>query len=415
MSHKRIVISVLLFLTAVGGSAQIYVSPYSRYGYGDLQSFTVGKAVSMGGLAFGFRDGSTITPANPAASTAIGQKTFMMDLGVSGMVDCFNTSDSYSSQFTGNIDYVAFQFPLAKFAAVSFGVLPFSTVGYDYSASAEYPSYAAQDSMITASQSFSGSGGFTEVYLGFSFDIYDRVAIGVQGRYMFGRIQQSREVSFPEESTYYSSTTQTTNMNVSSFLCDFGIQYHQPIGGDELVLGAAYSLSLPLNIWSQITTVTTSTNVDNENYGFDYPHSIGAGFTYRIKQRWLFGADYSWQDFSDARYFGRTDSLLNRHRIAAGIEYVHNVESRKYIEAMRFRLGMNYANSYAKVNGSSYSEWALTAGIGFPMLSNRSTINLHLEYGRRGSVAGTGLLEQYFKFGVSVSLAETWFVKRKFN
>lgn len=416
MSQKRIVVSFLLFWTmAAGCLAQIYASPYSRYGYGDLQSFTVGKAVSMGGLAYGMRDGSTITPANPASSTAIGQKTFMMDLGVSGMVDCFTTSDAYSSQFIGNIDYVAFQFPLAKFAAVSFGVLPYSTVGYDYSASAQYPSYAAADSTITATQSFSGSGGFTEVYLGFSFDIFDRVAVGVQGKYMFGRINRQRDVSFPGESVYYSSTSQTATMNVSSFLCDFGLQYHQPIGNDELVIGAAYSLALPLNIWSTTTTVTTATKTESSNAGFDYPHTVGAGFTYRIGQRWLFGADYQWQDFADARYAGRTDSLLTRHKIAAGVEYVHDATSKKYIEAMRFRLGMNYANSYAKVNAHSYSEWAITAGVGFPMLSSRSTINLHLEYGHRGSIAGTGLLEQYFKFGVSVSLAETWFVKRKFN
>ncbi|HPG55410.1 MAG TPA: hypothetical protein PK641_03295, partial [Candidatus Enterocola sp.] len=74
-----------------------------------------------------------------------------------------------------------------------------------------------------------------------------------------------------------------------------------------------------------------------------------------------------------------------------------------------------YSNSYAKVNGAYYNEFAITMGIGFPLFSSLTTLNLLLEYGQRGSVSTTKLLEQYFKIGLNVSLNERWFVKRKFN
>lgn len=388
------------------------ISPYSRYGYGEWQSLSFSANQSMGGLGYGVRSNKSINAMNPASYTAIDSLTFMLDLGVSGVVDGFATASENTTQFNGNVDYVAIQVPLAKFAALSLGISPMSTVGYNYSFIDKKPMYGYQDT-LTIKQAFNGTGGISQVYLGLSFDILDRVAIGVNGHYLFGNIQHYREVTFPNENLY-TSTWQKEALYISAWLCDVGVQYHQPIGDDELVVGAAYSLQLPMNNRYEITTKTNDVEIiEDETLLFEYPQTIGAGVSYRWDNRLLIGADVSWQNFAQAHYYGETNKLNDRFVYAFGAQYTHAPGGKKYTDNMEFRIGANYANSYINIDNKPFDKWAITWGIGFPLPNTNTKLNLHMEYGQQGSIQQQGLLERYYKIGISVSLNERWFVKRK--
>ncbi len=415
MSNRSIIIGLIAFLLTISTTA-IWaagtVSPYSRYGYGEWCSSAFGANKSIGGLGYGMRSKTSINSMNPASYTAVDSLTFMLDLGVKGKIDGFKTASSTSTLFNGNFDYLAIQVPVAKFAALSFGISPLSVVGYDYSFTDVKDPYTHKDT-LTVKQSFNGTGGMTQVYLGLSFDILDRVSVGVNGHYLFGNIAHYRQVSFPYESLYI-GTTQQENLYVSAWLCDVGVQYHQPIGDDELVIGGAYSLQLPMNNRSVITTQTTliETIEDNESQ-FDYPQTVGAGFSYKWNNRLLIGADVTWQNFAATHYYGETNQLNDRFVYAIGAQYVHNPTSKSYVERMEFRLGANYSNSYINIDGKGFDKWAITWGIGFPLPNTLTKLNLHMEYGQQGSVVTNGLQERYFEFGVGISLNERWFVKRK--
>jgi hypothetical protein len=407
-----LVLGIILTVSAAiaGGTA----SPFSRYGYGEFQNSVSGALLSMGGVGYGMRTNRVINPSNPASYTSIDSLTFMMDLGLSGVIDGAKTNLGRNTQFAGNIDYVSFQMPLAEWAAVSFGVNPLTIVGYEYKFTDVQPSYGYEDS-ITVSQYFYGKGGITQVYLGLSFDICDRVAIGVNGRYLFGNIFHYREVTFPGESLFKPTIYQNA-IYVNAWQCDFGFQYHQPIGeDDQLVIGGTYSMKLPMKNTTEIHSVTNKDDSDNTSYEFEYPQTAGAGVSYLWNNRLLIGADVTWMQLSQVKYYSQDNVFTDRFVYALGCEYVHNPISKSYAETMRFRLGANYSNSYAKVNGSDYNKWAITCGIGFPLPNTKTTLNLHLEYGQQGSMKNIGLVEQYGKIGIGVSLNERWFVKRRFN
>lgn len=415
MYFKRLAYIILGVLLSVSASfAAGTASPFSRYGYGEFQNPVSGALLSMGGIGYGMRTNKVINPSNPASYTSIDSLTFMMDLGVSGVIDGSKTAAGRNTQFAGNLDYVAFQMPLAKWAAISFGVNPLTVVGYEYKFTDTQPSYNYEDS-LNVSQYFYGKGGITQVYLGLSFDICDRVAIGVNGRYLFGNIMHYREVTFPDEALF--NMTQYQNaVYVSAWECDFGIQYHQPIGEDDmLVLGGTYTMKLPMKNSTEITSVTNIEDFDGKSYEFDYPQTVGAGVSYLWNNRLLIGADVTWMELSKVKYYSQENVFTDRFVYALGAEYVHNPLSKNYVELMRFRLGANYSNSYVKVNGSDYNKWAITCGIGFPLPNTKTTLNLHFEYGQQGSVKNIGLVEQYGKIGIGVSLNERWFVKRRFN
>lgn len=415
MYIKRLAYIVLGIILSVSASfAAGTTSPFSRYGYGEFQNPVSGALLSMGGVGYGMRTNKVINPSNPASYSSIDSLTFMMDLGLSGVIDGSKTNAGRNTQFAGNIDYVAFQMPLAEWAAISFGVNPLTIVGYEYKFTDVQPSYDYEDS-LQVSQYFYGKGGITQVYLGLSFDICDRVAIGVNGRYLFGNIFQYREVAFPEE-TLFNPTVYQNALYVNAWQCDFGIQYHQPIGADDkLVIGGTYSMKLPMNNTTEVTSTTNITDQDKTAYEFEYPQTVGAGVSYLWNNKLLIGADVTWMELSKVKYYSKENAFTDRFVYALGAEYVHNPMSKSYVEQMRFRLGANFSNSYAKVNGSDYNKWAITCGIGFPLPNTKTTLNLHLEYGQQGSMKNIGLVEQYGKIGIGVSLNERWFVKRRFN
>lgn len=415
MYIKRLAYIVLGIILSVSASfAAGTTSAFSRYGYGEFQNPVSGALLSMGGVGYGMRTNKVINPSNPASYSSIDSLTFMMDLGLSGVIDGSKTNAGRNTQFAGNIDYVAFQMPLAEWAAISFGVNPLTIVGYEYKFTDVQPSYDYEDS-LQVSQYFYGKGGITQVYLGLSFDICDRVAIGVNGRYLFGNIFQYREVTFPDE-TLFNPTVYQNALYVNAWQCDFGIQYHQPIGADDkLVIGGTYSMKLPMNNTTEVTSTTNITDQDKTAYEFEYPQTVGAGVSYLWNNRLLIGADVTWMELSKVKYYSKENAFTDRFVYALGAEYVHNPMSKSYVEQMRFRLGANFSNSYAKVNGSDYNKWAITCGIGFPLPNTKTTLNLHLEYGQQGSVKNIGLVEQYGKIGIGVSLNERWFVKRRFN
>lgn len=415
MYIKRLAYIVLGIILSVSASfAAGTTSPFSRYGYGEFQNSVSGALLSMGGVGYGMRTNRVINPSNPASYTSIDSLTFMMDLGLSGVIDGSKTELGRNTQFAGNIDYVSFQMPLADWAAISFGVNPLTIVGYKYNFTDTQPSYDYEDT-LRVSQYFYGKGGITQVYLGLSFDIYDRVAIGVNGRYLFGNILHYREVGFPDKSLF-NPTISKNAIYVNAWQCDFGIQYHQLIGADDqLVIGGTYSMKLPMKNTTEITSTTNIQDFDNTSYEFEYPQTVGAGISYLWNNRLLIGVDVTWMELSNVKYYSKENVFTDRFVYALGAEYVHDPNSKSYVELMRFRLGANYSNSYAKVNGSDYNKWAITCGIGFPLPNTKTTLNLHIEYGQQGSVKNIGLVQQYGKIGIGVSLNERWFVKRRFN
>jgi hypothetical protein len=99
-------------------------------------------------------------------------------------------------------------------------------------------------------------------------------------------------------------------------------------------------------------------------------------------------------------------------KIALGAEYIHNPRGRDHIDRMAWRLGANYRNSYAKVGGIQASEFSITCGVGLPLRTSRTVINVNVEYGNVGGKMAI-LNENYFKFGLNFTLHETWFVKVK--
>ena len=410
--NRKIAILLVLILSVVMIAQNSTNSPYTRYGYGQLEDDCFSRSQAIGGTSIGLRTKNSINSANPASYSSIDSTSFIFEMGVSGLLSNFKSGNSQNTTFTGNLDYIALQSPITKWMGLSAGLIPFSYVGYNYNYT-DSLLIPFEDEYNVYDKTYYGTGGISQVYLGLSFDIADHLALGINGYYMFGNINHFKAVSYSTSELSTTNTIMQSNLFIRSFNTRFGLQYHETIGDKhKFTIGAIYEFCSGMNGTFEQTTTGTDTIKINSSELFEMPSLYGGGFTYTYDDRLTFGADFTLQEYSKALYYGKRDTLANRMKIALGAEYIHNPRGRDYIDRMAWRLGANYRNSYAIVNGIQASEFSITCGVGLPLRTSKTVINVNLEYGNIGGMAAT-LKENYIKFGLNFALNETWFIKAK--
>ena len=404
MNLKRYIVLVVAAMMAVGAWAQNATSsPTSRFGYGELNNNLPGAYRGMGGVGIGMRSNKVINPAQPASYTSCDSMTFMFDIAGSLLYTNYGDSYGQSNKVNGNLEYMTMQFPIwRQHIAMSLGVTPYSAVGYNF---------ALTDSInqdYYYSQKYRGTGGFTQVYGGLSANICDWVALGVNVYYMFGNIEQSRGLSFTDATM--DSVQMVERLSANSLRLRYGMQVFHTFGKHTVNMGAVYENKQPFSRmnYEQIE-MTTADTISNISTGFDMPMMYGVGLSYSYANRWLIGADYMCHDWANANYFGQTQSLKKRHRMALGAEYRNDPTSRKYVDQIYWRLGVNYTTAYT--NRYNEAEWGVSMGVGFPLRTAGTVINTTLEYGKRGT--RNVLSENYLRLVVNASISEHWFFKRK--
>jgi hypothetical protein len=82
---------------------------------------------------------------------------------------------------------------------------------------------------------------------------------------------------------------------------------------------------------------------------------------------------------------------------------------------MTYRAGVRYGKTYLELHDKQLSEFAVSAGIGFPFSKIRSTVNLGIEVGQRGTTSSSLIQDNFFRLTLGVSIFERWFIRRRFE
>ena len=401
-------IFLLLALTvSVGVMAQnMTSSPFSRYAYGDMNENVPAAYRAMGGVGFGMRSNKAINPSQPASYTGIDSLTFMFDVAASASWSHYKDAAGKKNKANGNLEYVTMQFPLYKrWIAMSLGLLPYSSVGYDIT---------LRDSTAGGgyhyTKTYNGNGNISQVYGGLSFNIYNWFALGANIYYMWGDLNHLRSVTFDESGL--NSTIQDEILSVSNIRFRYGAQFFHTFGDHSFNIGAIFENKMKLN--SQLIVIETQTEDSIPVYegGWQLPMVWGVGASYTWANRLTVGFDFERQYMAEAAYAGLTGAdygLRNTNRIAAGVEYRHNPQGRKYVEHMIWRAGVKVQDEYLTSIGAK--KISASIGIGFPLWTIGTVINTTIEYTHRGSP--TGLQDNGLRFTIGASVAENWFFKRR--
>ena len=379
-------------------------SPFSRDAYGDMNENVPVAYRSMGGVGIGMRNNRAINPAQPASYTSCDTLTFMFDIAASASWSHYKDAGGVKNKANGNLEYVTMQFPLYKrWIAMSLGLLPYSSVGYDIQLTDSIPGYHF-------TKTYNGTGNISQVYGGLSFNICNWLALGANVYYMWGDLNHLRALTFEE--TGLNSTIQDELLSVSNVRLRYGAQFFHTFGDHTFNIGAIFENKMKLN--SELIVIETQTEDSIPVYegGWQLPMVWGVGASYNWANRLTVAFDFEQQYMADALYNGEAGALSglqNTRRYAFGAEYRHNPQGRKYAERMLWRAGVSVQDEYLASIGAK--KIAATIGIGFPLYTIGTVINLGVEYNHRGSAAG--LEDNSFRFTIGASIAENWFFKRK--
>ena len=316
MTQRKITIIIGLILSLMIIAQNNTNSPYTRYGYGQLEDDCFSRSQAMGSTSIGLRTKNSINPNNPASYSSLDSTSFIFEMGVSGLLSNFRSAGTQNTSFTGNLDYIALQSPITKWMGLSAGLIPYSYVGYNYKYT-DSLKISMEDEFNVYDKTYYGTGGISQVYLGLSVDIANHLALGVNGYYMFGNINHYKALSYNQSELTTTNTIMKANLYIRSFNARFGLQYHETIGEKhKLNIGAIYEFRSGMNGKFEQTTTGTDTLTVNSSSLFETPSLYGGGIMYTYDDRLMIGADFTLYEYSKALYYGTSDTLANRMKIS---------------------------------------------------------------------------------------------------
>ncbi len=407
-------------------------SPYSAYGLGELSEQSGGFSRGMNGLGLGFREHNQINYLNPASYSSIDSLSFIFDTGLSLQITNFDENGKKLNANNADFEYVVAGFRAARHVGISFGILPFTNIGYNY-ANTQYVGGSAATSSTTYTNTYMGDGGLHQIYLGVGWELFKGFSVGANISYLWGNMNRSVINSYNDAnintlSKYYTSSTRSYKLN-------FGIQYAARISKkDVITLGATYDLGHKLNAAPECMVISRNTQTgvaDTTAYkidgGMSFPSTYSAGLTWNHHSKWKLGVDYSFQKWSSVKYpvysvvnekpqyVLQTDLFKDRHKVIFGGEYCQNENSRNFLKRIHYRAGASYATPYLKINGQDGpKEWSVSAGFGIPIVNgynNRSILNISAQWVNREAM---GLIkENTFRINIGLTFNERWFAKWK--
>jgi len=427
MKINKAGIIILLMILSANVFAQKINSPYSRFGLGEMHGKNINTALSgMGGISIGMWGGTIVNPANPASYGKFDSLSFLFEVGIVGYFTNHKTNlQSENSDFL-SLSHILIGMPVTSWWRTSLGVMPFSKVGYDVNVSVDMSEY----NFTNVINSIDGEGGLNQFFWGNGFNIGKHLRLGIDATYIFGKGSRSSLVYFQDSLNIFGSKTETSTIG-SDFIFDYGIQYDIPIKENMLLtLGATYS-----NLWTVNATRSTFSYTLRGGFNdlveavkdtivytpevqgnFIIPDRIGFGLVLREGENWLVGADFEWQQWEKFSAFGKSDSLDNAWRIAIGGQITPKHTSiSSLFKRMTYRVGFRYVNSYLSLFGQPINEYGISFGVTFPMKKSKTTINLGIEAGSRGTTEANLIQENYINFNFGVSISESWFYKRKYR
>ena len=398
-------------------------SPYSLNELGEINFLGNVSNISMGGvdslidsLEFNINNPSSLAKLQ-LTNYHVG--TFYKSSSISNNLN----TDKFNS---ANINYIAIGIPTKKFG-FGFGVLPYSSVGFNLQTSDDYNS---NNTLI--SRLFAAEGNINRVFFSLGIPLFKFFSVGGSVNYNFGKFSYEKYNQYENVNygLYSNSSSEITGFNyiISSSLTI-------PLNNDlKASFIFNYNPSTKLNSYNveSLYTSTSSTinletlgdfiDVDLSSSGLENTDLIISDRSiYSIglekKNKWFFGLQYEDKlSSSFENKFLIIDNISYRDSrvFSVGAHYIPDASSlTSYWKRIKYRFGIRNEEKSILLNNLPVNQFSLNLGLGLP-LSGFSKANFGLEFGTVED-ENKSLKENYFSIRLGLSLNDIWFIKRKFN
>ncbi|CAM3508116.1 porin family protein [Flavobacterium saliperosum] len=418
---KKIILGISLLFSTVILAQEGTASPYSFYGIGDVKFKGTNENRAMGTVGV-FVDSIHVNLQNPASYSFL--KYTSLTVGGANTRTTFKTNSQEEKAQRTTLDYLAVGLPLGK-AGVSFGIIPYSAVGYKVQRVRTTDNIFGESE--TRTETFQGEGGLNKVFLGGAYKITPKLSFGMDLQYSFGGIETKSIVFVTDPAIAVGSRTK----NESTY------------SGFSVTTGLFYHTKLKNNLeWSNSFTFTPESNLNSNNsrnvalvtYGitgaefigdnsdvevadskFKIPSKVSFGTAFGKSKKWFVGTEVTLQGKNDGASQENV-GFESASRFAVGGFYIPKYNSfRNYFERIVYRAGFRHENTGLIVNNQSIRDTGVSFGFGFPVGTSISNINLGFEYGKKGTTSNNLIQENYFNINIGLSFSDRWFVKPKYD
>lgn len=398
-------------------------SPYSRYGIGQIPTRGFASTKAMGGISQAVRNPFGINYLNPASYTAQDTMSFILDFGFETGATLLESQGQTVKNGFGGIHHIAMSFPVTKWWGASFGLVPYSQVGYQVKFDETDPVLLSNFGQIKYYHR--GNGGVNQAYFGNAFKPFKNFSVGFNLSYFFGSLNYTNKIEFPKNKSSYFNTIEEKTISIRSLAFSFGVQYMHFINKTEgtfLTFGATLeneanvkAKQIYLLQWEAGTSMDTIAYKDSAFGQIKLPRNLSAGIGFGYKNKLFTSIEYSTQDWTNAFPQGTNQATTNSNTIRFGLEFIPNrFDLKSYLKRMTYRFGAHYSNTYLKLDGHQINEFALSAGIGIPFRNN-TKFNIGYEWGNRGTTNYGLIKEKYGVLSLSLTFYDFWFFRRKYN
>ncbi|WP_157493721.1 hypothetical protein [Draconibacterium sediminis] len=423
LNRVSFLIAGLLFVPAVlfAQFNNNTTSPYSRYGLGDLQPYSLGRSSAMGGASLASRYKMQINAANPASYTSLDSLNFIFEFGLEGKFANNQTESTSMKTNDINFKYFAMSFRITDWAATSLSLTPYSDVGYYVTSTADI------ENVGNVYNTYYGAGTISNARWGIAIEPIKNVSFGANLNYRFGQLNRNTEVTFADP-TFYNVQRYST-VRIRDFGLDLGAQATLPLKNDKsLTFGLVFANSpeytdFVSDIIQKNLSYGGALDQDTLNYREEeegkltFPMMIGGGLSLAKENVYEINVDYYHEGWANAEFLGgKSNFLTDLNKFAIGAEWIPDKFSiRSFINRVAYRAGLKYEQTYHTFAGQHINDFGISFGVGLPLYRSNSTLNLSAEFGQRGTKEYNLVLEKYAKVNVSVSLHDLWFMQRKID
>lgn len=387
-------------------------SSYNLIGFGEPLVTRQARLEGSGGTGAGLAEPRLINDLNPAAWSWLARARFESGFRFDRVSATQNALSSTSSDF--------------RFEGISFG----SPLGTEYKIGASIgfsPLTDASNKLVQVDSSFTrtyeSQGGLSIAYIGLSIMPTSGLALGGKFDVLFGNIRRMAFLDVGSDQEAVAGQFQR-DYAMTGIRGTLGLLLHgDSIGISGLTAGVAYSTSSSLT--TKRRTIVTAlaqvndTTIEESGDGF-YPGAIAAGLTYSLDRRYRILGDVRLQDFSTAYVYAPENgigdpSLQASTRMSVGFERLPNLGgefgSGGGLSKLGLRLGAFFGTlPFSPTGSGGVTEIGGSLGVGIPM-TQESMIDLSLTAGQRTPTNANASPSDFFiRAGMSIGLAEKWFV-----
>lgn len=386
MKNIIIVLFCIVILIPVCSQAESSVFALGANSIGEHHYPYSTAALGRGGFSMAVIDSINLNQMNYALWTYMPRTTFTLNFSYQGLrsESAYNRISSIDGNFFGAFMAIPL---IPKKAAIGFGVLPKSL---------NNQGFVIQNAGIgsPATQTIKVKGSLSEVQLVGALAINQNLSIGLYLYYILGKINDNTKVDYNQVGyqdvvveNEYQFYGKAPSAGVSAFLRVT----------PRLSVGAQIKFPTVMTMYTQQLSLTSEKKIE-KNQSITFPLNATVGFGYAPLERWVIGADFDYINWKNGYKFNGypVTNMTNNFRIGAGVE--HTPSPRRlasYADRMNYRAGIFYSQLNYLANDNIVNEYGFSIGLGLPIRSGSSRIDIALQAGQRGDISLNGLSEKF--------------------